>query len=77
MAPTVGQLEELARSMLWTGPFSYSDEFVALADNVTDALVTSFTVLRISDALAIDEYPSEVLSYSDPPSPSAAAFPLG
>ena len=63
----MGQLEELAGSMLQTGPFSYADESVALADNVVGALAASFAALRISDALAADEYPSEVLSYSDSP----------
>ena len=63
----MGQLEELAGSMLQTGPFSYSDEPVMLANNVVDALAGSFAALRISDATAADEYPSEVLSYSDSP----------
>ena len=67
MAPTVGQLEELAGSMLRTGPISYADESVALADDVVGALVASFAALRIFDAFAADEYPSEVLSYSDSP----------
>ena len=67
LAPTVGQLEELAGSMLQTGPFSYTDESVALADDVVGALAASFAALRISDAFAADEYPSEVLSYSDSP----------
>ena len=62
MAPTVGQLEELAGSMLQTGPFSYSDESVALVDDVVSALAASLVVLRISDAFAADEYPIEVLS---------------
>ena len=63
----MGQLEELAGIMLQTGPFSYSDESVALADDVVGALVASFAALRISDAFAADEYPSEVLSYSNSP----------
>ena len=37
LAPTVGQLEELAGSMLQTGPFSYSDESVTLADDIIGA----------------------------------------
>ena len=53
--------------MLRTGPFSYVDESVALADDVVGALVASFAALRISDAFAADEYPGEVLSYSDSP----------
>ena len=48
-----------------------------LADDVVGALAASFTALRITDAFAADEYPIEVLSYSDSPFPSAAAFPLG
>ena len=63
----MGQLEELAGSMLQTRPFSYSDESVTLADNVVDAFAASFAALRISDAFVADEYPSEVLSYSDSP----------
>ena len=63
----MGQLKELAGSMLQTGPFSYTDESIALADDVVGALVASFAALRISDAFAADEYPSEVLSYSDSP----------
>ena len=63
----MGQLEELAGSMLQTGPFSYSGESVALADDVIGMLAASFNALRISDAFAVDEYPSEVLSYSDSP----------
>ena len=63
----MGQLEELAESMLQTGPFSYSDESVVLMNDIVDALAASFTVLRISNAPAADEYPSEVLSYSDSP----------
>ena len=55
LAPIVGQLEELAGSMLQTGPFSYADESVALADDVVGALVASFAALRISDAFATDE----------------------
>ena len=51
--------------MLQTGPFSFSDESVALAEDVIGALAASFTVLRIFDAFVVDEYPSEVLSYSD------------
>ena len=57
LAPTVGKLEELAGSMLQTGPFSYSDESVTLADNVIGVLATSFIALHISDAFAVDEYP--------------------
>ena len=53
--------------MLQTGPFSYSDESVTLADDVVGVLVASFAALRISDAFAVDEYPSEVLSYSNSP----------
>ena len=61
--------------MLRTRPVSYSDESVALADDVIGTLAASFTVLRIFDALAADEYPSEVLSYSDsPPSLSGGIF---
>ena len=41
LEPTVGQLEELAGSMLQTGPFSYSDESVALADDVIGALAAN------------------------------------
>ena len=63
----MGQLEELAGSMLQTGPFSYIDESVALTDDVGGALAASFAALRISDAFAAVEYPSEVLSYSDSP----------
>ena len=63
----MGQLEELAGSMLQTGTFSCSDESVALADDVIGMLAASFNALRISDAFAVDEYPSEVLSYSDSP----------
>ena len=55
LAPTVGQLEELAGSMLQTGPFSYTDESVALADDVIGVLGASFAALRISDAPATDE----------------------
>ena len=55
LAPTVGQLEELAGSILRTGSLSYSDESVALADDVIGALAASFTVLHISDALAADK----------------------
>ena len=73
----MGQLEELAESMLKTGPFSYSDESVALADDVMGALAASFTALRISDALAADEYPSEVLSYSDSPLSLSGGFTAG
>ena len=62
LAPTVGQLEELAGSMLQTGLLSDSDEPITLPDNVIDALAASFAALRISDAFAADEYPSEVLS---------------
>ena len=53
--------------MLRTGPFSYADESVTLADDVVGALAASFAALRISDAFAADEYPSKVLSYSDSP----------
>ena len=67
LTPTVGQLEELAGSMLRTEPFSYADESIALADDVVGALVASFAALRISDAFTTDEYPSKVLSYSDSP----------
>ena len=49
------------------GSFSYVDESVALAGDVVGALVASFAAMRISDAFAADEYPSEVLSYSDSP----------
>ena len=63
----MGQLEVLAGSMLQTRPFSYTNESVTLADNVIGALAASFAALRISDAFAADEYPSEVLSYSDSP----------
>ena len=67
LAPTVGQLEELAGSMLQTGPFSYTDESVTLADDIIGTLAASFSVLHISYAFVTDEYPSEVLSYSDSP----------
>ena len=73
----MGQLEELAGSMLQTGLLSDSDEPVTLADDVIDALVASFATLRISDAPTADEYPSEVLDFSDSPSPSTAALPPG
>ena len=53
--------------MLQTGPFSYSDESVVLADDVVGALTASCAALCISDAFMIDEYPSEELSYSDSP----------
>ena len=53
--------------MLQTGLLSYADESVTLADDVVGALVASFAALRMSDAFAADEYPSEVLSYSDSP----------
>ena len=53
--------------MLQTGPFSYSDESVMLADDIVGALAASFAALRISNAPTADEYPSEVLSYSDSP----------
>ena len=42
LAPTVGQLEELAGSMLQTGPLSDSDEPVMLVDDIVDALAASF-----------------------------------
>lgn len=67
LAPIVGQLEELVRNMLQTVLFSYSDESVMLADDVVDALAASFAALRIFDAPTADEYPSEVLNYSDSP----------
>ena len=76
LAPTVRQLEVLAGSMLQTGLLFDSDELVKLADDIIDALAASFTALRISDAPAADEYPSEVLDFSDSPSPSEAALPL-
>ena len=41
--------------MLQTWPFSYTDESVALANNVVGTLAASFAALRISDALATDE----------------------
>ena len=63
----MGYLEELAGSMLQTGPLSYSNESITLADDVVGALSASFVALHISDAFAADEYPSEVLSYSDSP----------
>ena len=63
----MGQLEELAGSMLQTRPFSYTDESVTLADDVVGVLAASFAALRIFVAFAADEYPSEVLSYSDSP----------
>ena len=47
LAPTVGQLEVLAGSMLQTGLLSDSDEPVTLADDVIDALATSFAALRV------------------------------
>ena len=67
LAPTVGRFEVLAGSMLQTGIFSDSDEPVAMADDVIDALAASFATLRISDAPTDDEYPREVLSFSDSP----------
>ena len=73
----MGQLEELAGSMLQTGPFSYTDESVVLADDVVGALAASFAALRISDAFAADEYPSEVLSYSDSPLSLSGRFTAG
>ena len=73
----MGPFEELAGSMLRMGPLSYSDESVALADDVIGALAASFTALRISDALAADEYPSEVLSYCDSPLPLSGGFTAG
>ena len=63
--------------MLRTGPFSYSDESVALADDVIGVLAASFTALRVSDALAADEYPSGVLSYSDSPLSLSGGFAVG
>ena len=73
----MGQLEELAGSMLQTGHFSYSDESVALADDVVGVLAASFAMLRISNAFAADEYPSEVLSYSDSPLSLSGGFTAG
>ena len=63
--------------MLRTGPFSYSEESITLANDIIDALAASFTVLRISDALATNEYPSEVLSYSDSPLSLSGGFTAG
>ena len=60
--------------MLQTGPFSYCDESVALADDVISALTASFTMLRISDAFAVDEYPSEVLNYYESPLSLSGGF---
>ena len=67
LAPTVGRLKELTGNMLQMGPFSYTDESVALADEIVGPLAASFAALCISNAFAADEYPSEVLSYSDSP----------
>ena len=53
--------------MLQTVIFSDSDEPAALADDVIDALAASFATLRIPDAPTDDEYPREVLSFSDSP----------
>ena len=53
--------------MLQTGPFSSSEESVALVDDVFGAPAASFAMLHISEAFTADEYPSEVLSYSDSP----------
>ena len=75
LAPTVGQLEEMAGSMLQTGIFFDSGEPVMLADDVIDALTASFTTLRISDTPTDDEYPREVLSFTDPPLSSTTALP--
>ena len=47
----MGQPEELVGSMLQTGPFSYSNEFVTLADDVVGALAASFAALRIFDEI--------------------------
>ena len=74
LAPTVGQL---SGNMLQTGPFSYTNESVPLADDVVGALTASFAVLRISDVLAADEYPSEVLSYSDSPLSLGGSLAVG
>ena len=63
--------------MLQTGPFSYTNESVTLADDVVGMLAASFTVLRISDAFSADEYPSEVLSYSDSPLSLSGEFTAG
>ena len=46
LAPTMGYLEELAGSMLQTGPLSYSNESITLADDVVGALSASFVALR-------------------------------
>ena len=54
LAPTMGQFEELDGSMLRTGPLSYSDESVMLAEDVIDALAASFAALCISDAPTAD-----------------------
>ena len=73
----MGHLEDLAGSMPQTGPFSYTDESAVLADDVIGVLAASFTALRISDALAADEYPSGVLSYSDSPLSLSGGFTAG
>ena len=63
--------------MLQTGNFSDCDEPVALADDVIDVLAASFAMLRISDAPTDDEYPREVLSFSDSPLSNSAGAPSG
>ena len=77
LAPTVGQLEVLAGSMLQMGILSDSDEPVTLADDVIDALAASFAAVRISDAPTADEYPSEVLNFSDSPLSLGGSIPGG
>ena len=77
LAPTVGQLEVLAGSMLQTGIFSDSNETVTLEDDVIDALAASFAMLRISDAPTDDEYPRKVHSFSNSPLPINAGAPAG
>ena len=73
----MGQLEVLAGSMLQTGPLSDSHEPVTLVDDVIDVLAASFAMLRISDAPTDDEYPREVLSFSDSPLPINDGAPTG
>ena len=48
-----------------------------LADDIIDALATSFATLRISDAPTDDEYPREVLSFSDSPLSISDDAPTG
>mgnify|MGYP005823314811 CR=1 FL=1 len=73
----MGQLEVLVGSMLQTGLLSNSDEPVTLADDVIYALAASCTALHISDAPTADEYPSEVLDFSDSPISLGSSAPAG